>query len=201
MSVISKAQLKNDFLTDKVITQPKMEDLIDSCYNDSGTGSYGLPYEVKRFTKVWDKTELIALCSGNVTEELIPAVAANEAILPLKGLNFYDYGASTNPLESQAGGAWQANSLTVYFTNQTPSWNIMDMENWWGGGGGGVNVASSYMRSSNDLEVELVSGWHGSGISINVNNGGSPQLVDNGGGNVATMSFTLYYRIITDWQF
>ena len=37
MSIVSKAQLKNDFLTDKVITQPKMEDLIDSCYNSSQT--------------------------------------------------------------------------------------------------------------------------------------------------------------------
>jgi len=35
MSVISKAQLKNDFLDGKIITEPKMDDLIDSCYNES----------------------------------------------------------------------------------------------------------------------------------------------------------------------
>jgi len=36
MSVISKAQLKNDFLDGKTITEQKMDDLIDSTYNSAG---------------------------------------------------------------------------------------------------------------------------------------------------------------------
>ena len=38
MSIVNKASLKNDFLNNEVITQSKMEDLIDSCYNNSGSG-------------------------------------------------------------------------------------------------------------------------------------------------------------------
>ncbi len=51
MSIVSKAQLKNDFLTDKVITQPKMEDLIDSCYNGE--------FESLQFDRTFTTDELI----------------------------------------------------------------------------------------------------------------------------------------------
>ena len=51
MSIVSKASLKNDFLTDQVITQDKMEDLIDSCYN--GTG------EVYQYDRTFTADELI----------------------------------------------------------------------------------------------------------------------------------------------
>ena len=202
MSIVSKASLKNDFLTDKVITQDKMEDLIDSCYNVGGTGSYGLPYEIKKVTKTWDKNELLALCAGNVTEELIPAVGANEAIYPIEIINFYNYGASTNPFESQAGGDWEApNGVNLYFTNQFVSNAIWDLEGVWGGGGAGLNVAASFLSTMNDFDPEQISNWQGSGLSINVNIGITPFLVDTGGGNVSTMTITIYYRIVTDWQF
>ena len=51
MSIVTKASLKNDFLTDQVITQDKMEDLIDSCYN--GTG------EVYQYDRTFTADELI----------------------------------------------------------------------------------------------------------------------------------------------
>ena len=35
MSIVSKAQLKNDFLDGTIITEDKMDDLIDSTYNES----------------------------------------------------------------------------------------------------------------------------------------------------------------------
>tara|TARA_R100000655_G_C2964446_1_gene189425 strand:+ start:487 stop:1107 length:621 start_codon:yes stop_codon:yes gene_type:complete len=57
MSIVSKASLKNDFLTDKVITEDKMEDLIDSCYN----GGFG---QSLQFDRTFTTDELINMDYG-----------------------------------------------------------------------------------------------------------------------------------------
>ena len=51
MSIVSKAQLKNDFLDGTIITEDKMDDLIDSTYNDYP--------EILEFDRTFVKSEIM----------------------------------------------------------------------------------------------------------------------------------------------
>ena len=67
MAVISKTQLKNDFLDGKVITEPNMSDLIDSCYNE---------VSIQKATAELSTAEIADLAlptAGGTPIEIIPA--------------------------------------------------------------------------------------------------------------------------------
>lgn len=68
MSVISKAQLKDDFLDGKVITEPNMADLIDSCYNSTN--------QLLSFDRTFVKSEILAF--GAAPIELLPQPGDNK---------------------------------------------------------------------------------------------------------------------------
>ena len=67
MAVISKTQLKNDFLDGKVITEPNMSDLIDSCYNEVSTQKATLELSTAEIL------DLALPAGGGTPIEIIPA--------------------------------------------------------------------------------------------------------------------------------
>jgi len=98
MSIVSKAQLKNDFLDGTIITEDKMDDLIDSTYNEGSTQKATLELSTAEI-------EGLALpASGGTPIEIIPAPGAGkiniiqdaflEVTLGLGGVPFSGMGAS-----------------------------------------------------------------------------------------------------------
>ena len=202
MSVISKAQLKNDFLTDKVITQPKMEDLIDSCYNVSSPTPTD---EIKFFTRTLSNAEILQLGRGDsdptVYFDLVPAPDAGEIQMPTGILCFFDYGASTAPLDNGfVGFGWEGDFVIEWDTGSySPEITTID----WGGVGSGLNCFANCFTHSQSFEygkdVQTIGipgiGPIGKGIRLGTDVSSS-LAINNPGGNVATLTISIWYRTI-----
>jgi|TARA_R100000501_G_C2570785_1_gene77737 hypothetical protein len=171
MAVISKAQLKNDFLDGTIITEDKMDDLIDSTYNESFS-----------ITKEISTLEISTINSDPVT--IIDAPGPGKIIQVNNVIVNFIWGTADITPPNADIVVWGVSTATLWGPGATPFGQLSN----------GLELTVSGITQlplDNDADIEENVGIIMTGVN------GSSTLDPTMGASTSTLKLYLNYSIIT----